>query len=167
MPPPLAYFLTWTCHGTWLHGDERGSVDDAHNMRGAPYLPPDPRRREYETRNVPADPIVLNERSRDIVARAITDHCRIRDWELLALNVRSNHVHLVVACPPEVAPENALAQFKAWCTRRLREAGLAHADARLWTHHGSTRWINDAKSLTGAIAYVLEGQDHPHAPEQA
>ena len=113
MPPPLAYFLTWTCYGTWLHGDERGSVDDTHNMRGASYLSPDPRRRAHETRNMPADPIVLNERSRDIVARAITDHCRIRDWELLALNVRRNHVHLVVACPPEVAPENALAQFKA------------------------------------------------------
>ncbi len=24
MSEPLAYLLTWTCYGTWLHGDRRG-----------------------------------------------------------------------------------------------------------------------------------------------
>ena len=39
---PLAYFITWTCYGTWLHGRASGSVDDAHNCFGDPVLPPDP-----------------------------------------------------------------------------------------------------------------------------
>ncbi|MBY0309383.1 MAG: hypothetical protein K2Q09_11625 [Phycisphaerales bacterium] len=39
---PLAYLLTWTCHGTWLHGDDRGSIDDFNNRFGAPVLPPSP-----------------------------------------------------------------------------------------------------------------------------
>ena len=26
---PLAYLITWTTYGTWLHGDDRGSFD--HN----------------------------------------------------------------------------------------------------------------------------------------
>jgi hypothetical protein len=41
MDTPLAYFITFTCHGTWLHGDERGSVDRGHNAPGTPFLPPD------------------------------------------------------------------------------------------------------------------------------
>ena len=31
---PLAFLLTWTTFGTWLHGDERGSMD--RHSRGLP-----------------------------------------------------------------------------------------------------------------------------------
>ncbi len=40
MSTPLAYFITFTCCGTWLHGDERGSVDREHNTPGTPVLEP-------------------------------------------------------------------------------------------------------------------------------
>ncbi len=36
---PLAYFITFRCYGTWLHGDRRGSVDRFHNIYGTPRLP--------------------------------------------------------------------------------------------------------------------------------
>ena len=49
-------------------------------------------------------------------------------------------------------------QFKAWCTRRLREAGLAGAEQKVWTEHGSTRWIDSPNSLAQAIDYVLNQQ---------
>jgi hypothetical protein len=29
---PLAYFITFTTYGTWLHGNGAGSVDPAHNQ---------------------------------------------------------------------------------------------------------------------------------------
>ena len=32
---PLAWYLTWTTYGTWLHGDPRGSYFRSQ------YLPPD------------------------------------------------------------------------------------------------------------------------------
>ena len=35
---PLAYFITFRAYGTWLHGDERGSVDRLHNTFGSPSL---------------------------------------------------------------------------------------------------------------------------------
>jgi len=38
---PLAYFLTLRTYGTWLHGDERGSVDAKHNCYNTPYTAPD------------------------------------------------------------------------------------------------------------------------------
>jgi hypothetical protein len=33
---PLAYLITFPTYGTWLHGDERGSVDRDHNLPGTP-----------------------------------------------------------------------------------------------------------------------------------
>jgi hypothetical protein len=38
---PLAYFITFRSYGSWLHGDERGSVDRSHNQYGSPFLPHD------------------------------------------------------------------------------------------------------------------------------
>jgi len=159
VPAPLAYFLTWTCYGSWLHGDERGSVDREHNVAGTPYLPPDPSRRQSDTQRLKHPPVTLSDAARRVVEQAIREHCRLRGWSLLAVNVRGNHVHVVVVCPAEVPPERALGQFKAWATRRLRQARLVDARARVWTHHGSTRWINDTRSLNRAISYVREGQD--------
>jgi hypothetical protein len=37
---PLAYFISFRSYGTWLHGDERGSIDRFHNRYGSPYIPP-------------------------------------------------------------------------------------------------------------------------------
>jgi hypothetical protein len=35
---PLAVFFTFRCYGTWLHGDERGSVDRNNNAYGSPRI---------------------------------------------------------------------------------------------------------------------------------
>lgn len=40
---PLAYFITFRTHGTWLHGDQRGSVDrHGRNVFGADRIALDP-----------------------------------------------------------------------------------------------------------------------------
>jgi hypothetical protein len=62
MSIPLAYFITFTCYGTWLHGDERGSVDDEHNTPGTPVLDPDPERRGRERDDLPGRPITSTRR---------------------------------------------------------------------------------------------------------
>lgn len=103
-------------------------------------------------------PKVLNDDARRVVHESIVDHCVVRGWEVRAINVRTNHVHVVVSCPPRVSPERVMTEFKLWATRRLREGRLIPPDGRLWTRHGSTRWINDERSLDAALAYVVEGQ---------
>jgi len=77
---------------------------------------------------------------------------------LYALAVRTNHVHVVVCCGEHTSPEAAMEQFKAWSTRRLREAKVTETDQAVWTSHGSTRWINHQPGLDAAIAYVSTGQ---------
>ena len=157
MSVPLAYLLTWTCYGTWRHGEERGWVDDGHNTPGSPYVPENVHRARWEKVELRHAAVELKSRERQIVTETIAAHCLHRGWELLALNVRSNHVHAVVVCG-ELSPEEAMVQLKAWSTRRLREAGCVAADAQVWTKHGSTRYLWNDKSVAGAVAYVLDGQ---------
>jgi hypothetical protein len=60
MSSPLAYFITFTCYGTWLHGDQRGSVDREHNAPGTPVLTPDPARQADEQEQLGEPPYLLN-----------------------------------------------------------------------------------------------------------
>lgn len=157
MPLPLAYLLTWTTRGTWLHGDRRGSVDhSSEHQHGRPLIPHQPARVEFERASMRSDPVVLDSAQRHVVERTVRDHLAFRGWRLLALNVRTNHVHLVAS--GTVPPERIMDQCKSWCTRRLREAGLVEPDIKLWTRHGSTRYLFTDDAVYRATHYVLNEQ---------
>jgi REP element-mobilizing transposase RayT len=156
---PLAYLITWTTYGTWLPGDERGWVESGKSGVQEPNFD-----REILASRIMADePVRLNSLQRDSVEQTIRRHCCIRKWHLHAVNVRTNHVHVVVTADRK--PEEVMSQFKAWCSRTLSDlAGLKEKVAkkagrrRWWTEHGSTKWINDEKYLANAIRYVNELQ---------
>ena len=154
---PLAYFITWTCHGSHLHGDKRGSVDDDHNEVYEAPLDTNEARRSWEESILRDPPVTLSSQARRIVKATIEAHCRIRSWAIIALNVRTTHVHIVLSCG-QVAPEIPLEQFKSWCTRRLREAGVFGRTVKVWTEHGSTRYLWDQRSIEPAMKYVMERQ---------
>ena len=102
-------------------------------------------------------PAALTVQMRAMVGSVIAAHCDIRSWTLHTVNARATHVHAVVTATG-MRPEVVMTQFKAWSTRRLREASLLAADQRLWTRHGSTRYLWDDASLERAIVYVRDHQ---------
>ena len=154
---PRAYLLTWTTYGTWLPGDERGSVDAMHNTPGLDYAPPNAERRAASEQAMMQSALVLDAQARRVVRTAIEAHAELRGWEIVAPNVRSNHVHVVLHCG-EVAPRDAIRQLKAWATRRLRAAGRVAADRRVWTEGGSGRYLWNDDDVQDAVKYVLDGQ---------
>ena len=158
MPDPLAFFITWTTHGTWMHGDRRGSVDREHNSPGSSYIAPDARRAGRDRMAMDTDAVVLDPGARRVVEAGIREHAEHKSWIIHALSVRSNHVHVVITASSE-RPERVMGGFKAWATRALRTRALADPTGRVWTRHGSTRWINDERSLLAAIDYVTRFQD--------
>ncbi len=159
MGPPLAYFITYSTYGTWLHGRDHGSVDRRHNVHGTPLLPPD-RQMENRRRNALRQALYsLDEPRRGVVLRTIVEVCAHRSWVLHAAHVRMTHVHVVLAASQ--SPEKVMADLKAWSSRRLREVFGEDADQDRWTQHGSTRYLNDAKSLEAAVSYVVDGQGEP------
>ncbi len=159
MSPPLAYFITFTTYGTWLHGRDPGSVDREHNVPGTPFLAPD-RQIETQRRNsLRQAPYTLDQPRRQVALRTVREVCSHRSWILYAVHVRTSHVHVVVTAP--VSSEKVMADLKAWASRRLREAFGEDADRDRWTQHGSTRYLNDAKSFEAAVAYVVDEQGDP------
>jgi hypothetical protein len=119
---PLAYLITFRCYATWMHGDERGSVDRARNQYGTPFIPQNDGWREYSTHLTKREPATLDAAQRAAVDLAIRETCEIRCWLLRAINVRSNHVHAVVSAL--VRPELILTALKANSTRQMRAAQL-------------------------------------------
>jgi REP element-mobilizing transposase RayT len=150
MSPPLGYLITWTTYGTWLPGDARGWIE-----KGVPVIQAgDPERRAAAHALMKETPVLLDPAQRSLVEHTIGDHCAIRQWQLHAVNARSNHVHVVVTAP--LPPDQVMNQFKGWCSRRLSEQFVRRK--RWWTLRGSKKWINDEEYLQNAIRYVLERQ---------
>jgi REP element-mobilizing transposase RayT len=153
---PLAYFITFTTYGTWLHGRAPGSVDREHNAPGTPFMEPDETRERKMRAAMRQEPYTLDGPRRQVVLRTIQEVAAHRNWQLWAVHVRSNHVHVILtaACKPE----KVMADLKAWCSRRLRETFHEPPDRDRWTQHGSTRYLNDEKSFDAAVVYVIDEQ---------
>src|SRR5215470_11120931 len=122
---PLAYFISFRSYGTWLHGDKRGSIDRFHNRYRDPYIPPNETWQRHNRKHLKTDPFILTAKERGSVENAIRETCGIRKWDLLACNVRTNHVHTVVVSNRK--PSLVLNAFKANATRKSREE-------KLWPH---------------------------------
>ena len=144
-------------HGTWLHGDERGSVDRFHNQYRAPYIPPNECWRQHNAQALKCEPVSLNAAQRQCVEMAIRETCNFRTWLVHALSVRTNHVHVVVALGT-ARPEQALSAFKANATRQLRQDGHWRRPQTPWSDKGSKRYLWNERSLERAIEYVVNGQ---------
>ncbi len=162
-----AYFITFHTYGTWLHGADEGSVTTGRNSYGEPTLDPDDRAVSAEQKRMTAPAFVMNATHRAVVETAIREVSEHRNWTLHGLNVRTNHVHVVVSAPE--APERVMNDFKAYATRRMREAELIKADQRVWSRHGSTRYLWKPEDVAGACEYVAlhQGEDLPQTPPQA
>ncbi|MCA8934664.1 MAG: transposase [Planctomycetes bacterium] len=153
---PLAFFLTWVCYGTWLHGDERESVDKATNQFGEPRLPFNPAQKASRHKQLAHPPYSLGPRKRGVTFRTIQQVCEHRKWRLMELNVRTNHVHVVVSSA--ASADKTLADLKAWCTRRLREAGLLGKQEPAWAEEGSTIWLWTDEQVAEKRRYVRDEQ---------
>lgn len=153
---PLAYLITFRCYGTWLHGDSRLSVDRAHNVYGTPKIPANFPLEDSDLRQLKHAPINLDAKGRQIVELAVREVCDHRKYSLQAINVRTNHVHIVVTAMGR--PEPVLKAFKSYATRSLRRAGLLSANVKPWARHGSTVYLWKEQDVAKAIEYVVMGQ---------
>jgi REP element-mobilizing transposase RayT len=157
---PLAYLFTFRCHGTWLHGDERGAVDRFHNRYRAPLIQQNKPWHDYNNQTLKQEPVTLDEGQRRSVEHAIRQTCELREWLLQAVNVRTNHVHLVAAIGG-ARPGSALNAFKANATRQMRQDGVWPHSTSPWVAGGSKRYLWNQRSISRALDYVINGQGGP------
>jgi REP element-mobilizing transposase RayT len=156
MKYPLAWFITWTTYGTWLHGDPRGSFLDKK------YVQPD-RDLEADMRSELAGPIVyLDDAQRAIVDEAIVKECCDQGWQLHERNVRTNHVHVIVSAARDGTFVRS--RLKAIASDALSSAAglpaVAHKNGRKrwWTEKGNIEALETDKELEELCIYVREMQ---------
>ena len=154
---PLAYLITVRTYGTWLHGDERTSVDrHGKNIYGTPRIAPNLKMKKQMLDNMKQSHFILNSSQRKYVEIAIIEVCAHRGYELKAVNVRTNHFHAVVSA--NCKPEPIIHAFKSYATRKLREENLVEKEKPLWTRGKSRRYLWKPPHVSIAIDYVLFGQ---------
>ena len=156
---PIAYLITIRTYGTWLPGDDRGSIDRYHNIYGGPRAHPNPILEEQCRAKLKSEPLILDLPKRTAVEDAIVEVCKTREWVLRAINVRTNHGHSVVSIG-SIKPSRALNAFKAYGTRKLRERGLWKHEHSPWAERGSKRWLWTEADVACACEYVINGQGH-------
>lgn len=159
---PLGYLITFRTYGTWLHGDQRGSVDRFHNQYKSPYLSPDSARLKHTLSQLASEVVTLTAKQRDLVEQAIRETSEVRKWTLHAINVRTNHVHTVVSIGT-TKPGRALNDFKAYATRRMRQHECWLSERSPWADKGSKRGLWSERSIEIAVDYVMnrQGDDLP------
>ena len=155
----LAFFITWTCYGTYLPGDERGWT----NWHKGDQLP-QPLLQDWCRDRMTETAVLLDKTQRKIVNEVVHDHCEIRGWTLHAVNCRSNHCHVVVTAV-DYDGEQVRDQVKSWAKRRLKDHQRAEPSLKVdvreywWTRKGSVRKLFDDEALEAAIRYTIESQD--------
>ena len=158
---PLAYFITFSTYGTWMHGTEKaeGSVDDEHNAYGAPFVEADAKREQVEREAMTQPAYSMDAPRREIVRDAIVTLALEKGWRLWAVHARTNHVHVVIAAPR--GPGRLMSDMKARASRDLSRAGFENAERRRWTRHGSTKHLFRESDVQEKINYTLYEQGPP------
>lgn len=156
---PLAYLITFRTYGTWLAGDARGSIDKYHNAYGGMKAVPSDTRKEIQAGRLKSQPFLLNAAARKHVEDAIREVCKYRGWTLIAIHVRTNHIHVVVLA--SAASTKMLNDIKAYSTRRLRESGEWKHSHSPWVDKGSRRFLWTEEHVAQASDYVVNGQGGP------
>jgi REP element-mobilizing transposase RayT len=154
---PLAYLITFRTYGTWLHGDERGSI--RRNRKGekeTKFIPINIPLKEKMRDAMLAPAVLLDASQRLVVEAAIKEVCNLRTYGLHAANVRTNHVHAVIAA--QCKPDRLADALKAYATRRLRERGLIGPGVQVWARGRSRRYLWKPRHVAAAVDYVLYGQ---------
>jgi REP element-mobilizing transposase RayT len=163
LPHPLfgiVYLITFSCYGSHLPGQE-GTTDREHNVPGTRLLESQPRLRQYSEASMKQAPFEMDSGQRNVALDAVLEVSRYKQWRLLAAQVRSNHVHVVVDA--DGSPELVMNAFKAYASRALNLAYPREKGRIRWTRHGSTRHLWSGERIEAAITYVLEKQGEPMA----
>lgn len=134
---------------------QRAVIEQQHAY-DTPLLPIDEAREQAAREKMTQPPYNLDAAARDVVCQAVIAISAERGWNLWAVHVRSNHVHVVIQAERE--PGRIMSDLKARASRDLTCAGYDTADRRRWTRHGSTKHLFHEEDVAAKIRYTLDEQ---------
>ena len=139
-----------TTHGTWLHGDVRGS------WRNGQLIGPDPFLEAAARARMSRGAVLLDSCERAIVARAFGVAVREWGYEVLVATIQPTHFHLIFA-PHSDSMETIVARLKyrssAAVLKHRSECGF-ETPRSLWTGGMFPVFMFSESHLSNAIEYV-------------
>ncbi len=164
------WFLTWTTYGTWLPGDDRGSVTSVregsgprieHDQPGTRYEQPIPGLAESARAKLKCKPIYLDRAKAEKLLAQFQETARYRQWELCGVAIMANHIHVVVGVPGDPDPEDVMGDFKSYGSRTLnREYGKPDSETWWTGGSGSKRKLKTAEAIWARLRYTRD-QEYP------
>lgn len=149
------WLLPWTTYGTWLPGDERNYVDQEHNIVGTAYAPPAPLLQEIAKKKLRHAPTWLSKSQAEVLLSQFHATAKHRGWQLLAVAVMGNHIHIVLGVPGDPEPDTLLRDLKAYGSRALNATSVTGSSRRVWwTQSGSRRKLPNENAVLAAVRYV-------------
>jgi REP element-mobilizing transposase RayT len=131
-------------------------VDEEHNRYGDEFIEEDTDRERQEFAKLTCPPVTLTEQQRNMIESAMREACTFRQWFLYEINVRTNHVHVVVTA--DEPPKTIIEKLKTRATMALRSQSRDRKTANqpLWTRGGSGRYLWNDDAVQAACKYVRE-----------
>jgi REP element-mobilizing transposase RayT len=169
----MHWLLTSTTYGTWLPGDNRGSVTSVrdyratdrttkvrieHDQPGEAWEPAMKGLQRSATTLIAQSPVLLTVEQAQIVCEQFGETKDIRGWRLLAATVMANHFHIVVSADARIDSTKLLGDFKAYASRALSRHSCQREKGRWFTTGGSRRPLKDDRAVEAAVNYVLRRQ---------
>ncbi len=163
------WLLTSTTYGSRLPGDQRGFVSPVrdqtgteviHNVPGTPVDAEISRLEAYSRHVMKGDPIRLNSKHSIVLLDQFQETATYRGWQLLAVAVMANHIHIVVGVTGDPDPSELLGDFKSYGSRRLNRTWSKPKSGTWWTESGSKRKLSTREAVLAAIRYVMQ-QEFP------
>ncbi|MCX7121531.1 MAG: transposase [Gammaproteobacteria bacterium] len=151
-----AYFITFVTYGSWMHFDDRGSVDPKNNIYGTPRIEGDRNFCEMKKNKMRYAPFMLNTEQRINVMQTVISVCNYCEWRLFAVNVRTNHIHIVVQS--QNTPEYVMNKIKAYASRHLNILNPENKERSYWARHGSTIPVLSRDYFYFLMDYVVNQQ---------
>jgi REP element-mobilizing transposase RayT len=153
-PSEFGLFITWTCYGTWLPGDARGSVSNVllpeggfepkQNTPGTPYQAGDDFTFQRARALQRGETVWLTAPQAECVAECLIAACGERGWRLFRAAVMANHVHALLLDVPDDGPQ----------VRRVLKLNRSYGSRRWWTQGGSDRYLRGMAALLCGANYI-------------
>lgn len=149
-PERQTFHVVITPYGSRLQSAERGS----HRHGTGPVMP-SKGLEEYQQDIMTGGRIVFSSPFiREIVHNSILKTCAEKRWLVSALNVRTNHVHILISPFANEDTSYVVGALKLGVVEALSELP-EYRGQKIWAEKSSVNWIGSARYFQYAYRYIM------------
>ena len=163
--PPIrsnhAYFITFRTYGTWLHGDPRRSYSHRYKR----IFEPNESLNNLRKGNLVNPIVTFSEQERAVLFDAIVEIGLSGKYNVFidAVNVRSNHIHILVTPRSDITMAQLVNIIKNRLSAVVKTFPRFQNYQKIWTSRFSGKIVYSAETWRGLANYTLLRQSGGNA----